>query len=154
MNPEEKIKQLQITIPSAPKAVGLYKPVLVSQFYAYFSGHLPILENGTVITGHVGQDITIERGAEAARVVGLNILGSLRETLGSLDKVKSVIKLMGMVRSKPDFAEHAKVINGCSELFRDIWGDDRGVGVRSAFGVSGLPVNASVEIEGIFQLVE
>ena len=98
--------------------------------------------------------LSIEEGAAAARLVGLSVLSSLKEKLGSLNQISRLVKLLGMVNAPSSFSEHPKVINGCSELFREIWGEDLGVGVRSAFGVSGLPGNASVEIEGIFQLAQ
>ena len=92
-----------------------------------------------MITGKIGEELTIEEGRDAARLVGLNILASAKQELGSLDRVRSVVKLLGMVNATEDFIQHPQIINGCSELFSEIWGDDYGVGVRSAFGVSGLP---------------
>ena len=97
-------------------------------------------------------NLQLKMGKAAARQVGLNILASVKQELGTLDRVSSVVKLLGMVNSTNDFTQHPQVINGCSELFKDIWGDDNGVGVRSAFGVSGLPAGVPVEIEGIFKL--
>ena len=107
-----------------------------------------------MLTGRVGPELSIEEGAAAARHIGLSVLSSLKEKLGSLNQISRLVKLLGMVNAPSSFSEHPKVINGCSELFREIWGEDLGVGVRSAFGVSGLPGNASVEIEGIFQLAQ
>ena len=152
MNPDKMITELNLEIPPAPKAAGLYKPVLLQGDLIYFSGHLPILFDGSMITGRIGTEITIEEGVAAARHTGLSILSSVKEELGSLNEISRLVKLLGMVNATPDFSEHPKVINGCSELFQEIWGEDFGVGIRSAFGVSGLPGNASVEIEGIFQL--
>lgn len=152
MNPDKMITELNLEIPPAPKAAGLYKPVLLLGDLIYFSGHLPILFDGSMITGRIGTEITIEEGVAAARHTGLSILSSVKEELGSLNEISRLVKLLGMVNATPDFSEHPKVINGCSELFQEIWGEDFGVGIRSAFGVSGLPGNASVEIEGIFQL--
>ena len=152
MNPDKMITELNLEIPPAPKAAGLYKPVLLLGDLIYFSGHLPILFDGSMITGRIGTEITIEEGVAAARHTGLSILSSVKEKLGSLNEISRLVKLLGMVNATPDFSEHPKVINGCSELFQEIWGEDFGVGIRSAFGVSGLPGNASVEIEGIFQL--
>lgn len=148
----EKLSKLGITLPPPPSAAGLYKPVLISGNQIYFSGHLPILSDGSMITGKVGHEMTVEEGKEAARQAGLNILSSVKQALGTLDRVSSVIKLLGMVNATVEFTQHPQVINGCSELFKDIWGDDKGVGVRSAFGVSGLPAGVPVEIEGIFKL--
>jgi enamine deaminase RidA (YjgF/YER057c/UK114 family) len=150
----EKLSELEITLPAAPKAAGLYKTILIEGRLAMFSGHLPILEGGSMITGKVGVDLTVEEGALAARQVGLNIIASLQSELGDLDRVERVCKLLGMVNSESSFTQHPLVVNGCSKLFCDIWGDDLGVGVRSAFGVSGLPGNVAVEIEGTFLLKE
>ena len=107
---------------------------------------------GEMITGRVGVDLTVEEGSRAAMQVGLNILSSLRAELGDLDRIERVCKLLGMVNAGPDFTQHPVVINGCSQLFFDLLGEDFGVGTRSAFGVSGLPGNAAVEIEGSFIL--
>jgi hypothetical protein len=133
---------------------GLYKPVLINDGVASFSGHLPIGIDGKMITGRVGVDLTVEEGSRAARQVGLNILSSLRAELGELDRIERVCKLLGMVNAGPGFTQHPAVINGCSQLFFDLLGQDFGVGTRSAFGVSGLPGNAAVEIEGSFILKE
>ena len=152
MTPTEMLSELAIDLPSPPAAAGLYKPVLVENDLIYFSGHLPIRDDGTMIAGKVGVELTVEDGKAAARQVGLNILASVKQELGTLDRVSSVVKLLGMVNSTNDFTQHPQVINGCSELFKDIWGDDNGVGVRSAFGVSGLPAGVPVEIEGIFKV--
>jgi enamine deaminase RidA (YjgF/YER057c/UK114 family) len=130
----------------------MYKPLIVQDGLAYFSGHLPLLPNGGLITGKVGEDLGVEEAFNAAHQVGLNILATVRESLGSLNRVERVIKLLGMVNAISDYTQHPQVINGCSELFRDIWGEDCGVGTRSAFGVSGLPAGACVEIEGVFSL--
>ena len=151
---EKALLEQRIELPPAPKAAGLYKPLFVLDGLAYFSGHLPILPDGTMITGEVGESLSVEDGAEAARQTGLNVLATVRENLGSLDRVDRVVKLLGMVNAGPGFSAHPQVVNGCSELFRDLWGEDRGVGVRSAFGVSGLPAGACVEIEGVFSLRE
>jgi enamine deaminase RidA (YjgF/YER057c/UK114 family) len=105
-----------------------------------------------MITGKLGADFSTEKGKEAARVVGLNILASVTAHLGSIDRIEQVVKLLGMVNAVDSYTEHPLVINGCSELFKEIWGEDLGVGVRSAYGVSGLPAGAAVEIEGIFRI--
>jgi enamine deaminase RidA (YjgF/YER057c/UK114 family) len=154
MTAEESFLRLGIELPPAPKAAGLYKPLFVQDGLAYFSGHLPLLPDGGMILGKVGENLSVDEGARAARQVGLNILATVRESLGSLDRVKRVIKLLGMVNAVTEFGQHPQVVNGCSELFRDVWGEDCGVGTRSAFGVSGLPAGACVEIEGILSLRE
>lgn len=120
---------------------------------AYVSGHGPVRLDGTLIQGRVGLDLSLEEGYAAARQVGLAILATLREQLGSLDKVRRIVKLLGMVNSAPDFYEHPKVINGCSELFAQVFGEDAGIGARSAVGMGPLPGNIAVEIEAVFELV-
>jgi enamine deaminase RidA (YjgF/YER057c/UK114 family) len=149
---EEKLSELGYKLPPPPQAAGLYKPVLVNDGLASFSGHLPIENDGEMIKGRVGVDLTVEEASLAARQVGLNILSSLRVEIGDLDRIERVCKLLGMVNAGPDFTQHPAVINGCSQLFFDLLGGDFGVGTRSAFGVSGLPGNAAVEIEGSFIL--
>ncbi|MCC6235144.1 MAG: RidA family protein [Verrucomicrobiales bacterium] len=152
MTPEARFAALNLTLPPAPKPVAVYKPLVVFGNAAYVSGHGPVRSDRTLITGVVGRDLTLEEGKAAARQVGLAILATLRDQLGSLDRVKRVIKTLGMVNSAPDFLEHPKVINGCSELFAEIWGPDLGVGARSAVGMGPLPGNIPVEIEVIFEL--
>jgi enamine deaminase RidA (YjgF/YER057c/UK114 family) len=154
MQPTEKLSELGIVLPSAPKVAGLYKPVILDQNLLYFSGHLPLLSDGGMINGKLGADFSTEKGKEAARLVGVNILASVIAHLGSIDRVDRVVKLLGMVNAVDSYTEHPLVINGCSELFKEIWGEDLGVGVRSAYGVSGLPGGAAVEIEGILKIKE
>ena len=152
MTPEQRLIQLQLTLPPAPKPAAVYKPIVLVDRLAYVSGHGPVLAENTLITGVVGRDLGLQEGYAAARQTGLAILATLREHLGNLDRVKRVVKLLGMVNSAPDFYEHPKVINGCSELFVEIWGPVAGIGARSAVGMGPLPGNIAVEIEGIFEL--
>ena len=152
MSAEARLSELALELPTAPVPVAVYKPVVIVGNIAYVSGHGPLLPDGKLITGQVGSDLTLEQGKQAARQVGLAMLSTLKKHVGSLDNVKRVIKLLGMVNSAPDFYDHPKVINGCSELFAEIWGSDHGVGARSAVGMGPLPGNISVEIEGIFEL--
>ena len=119
---------------------------------AYVSGHGPVRLDGSLVTGVVGRDLDLAAGRDAARQVGLAILATLRSELGSLDRIKRIVKVLGMVNSAPDFYEHPKVINGCSELFAEIWGPELGIGARSAVGMGPLPGNIAVEIEAIFEL--
>jgi len=119
---------------------------------AYLSGHGPYLPDGGYLLGKVGSDLTLDDGRQAARQTGLAILATLRTQLGSLNRVKRVIKLLGMVNATPDFGEHPQVINGCSELFAEVFGPEAGIGARSAVGMGSLPGNIAVEIEGIFEL--
>lgn len=148
----EFLTQHKLEMPPAPKAMGVYKPVVVVGNMAYVSGHGPLLPDGSLMVGRVGSEVDQQAGYNAARQTGLAILASLKQHLGSLDKVERVIKTLGMVNSTPDFKDHPKVINGCSELFAEVWGPDHGVGARSAVGMGSLPGNISVEIEVIFQL--
>lgn len=150
MSVEEKLKSLGLSLPPAPKAAGVYKPVVVVGNLAYVSGHGPLNSDGTLMIGRVGSEVNQQWGYDAARQTGLAILASLKAH-GSIDKVKRVIKTLGMVNATPEFTQHPAVINGCSELFRSIWGED-GVGARSAVGMGSLPGNISVEIEVIFEL--
>jgi enamine deaminase RidA (YjgF/YER057c/UK114 family) len=150
--PESRVTQLKLDLPPAPKAMGVYKPVVVVGNIAYVSGHGPLKADGTLITGRVGADLDLAAGKNAARQTGLAILATLRTGLGSLDRVHRVIKVLGMVNSTAEFADHPKVINGCSELFAEVFGTDQGVGARSAVGMGSLPGNIAVEIEGIFEL--
>ncbi|MEQ1853383.1 MAG: RidA family protein [Chthoniobacteraceae bacterium] len=152
MTPEQRLASLNVTLPPAPKPVAVYKPLVVVGNLAYVSGHGPLRADKTLITGVVGRDLNLDGGKEAARQVGLAILATLREQLGSLDRVKRLIKVLGMVNTAPDFYDHPKVINGCSELFAEIWGTEDGVGARSAVGMGPLPGNIAVEIEAIFEL--
>jgi enamine deaminase RidA (YjgF/YER057c/UK114 family) len=151
--PEVRLSSLNIQLPPAPKPAGIYKPIVVSGNLAYISGHGPLRSDGTLITGRVGADLDIEQGKAAARQVGLTILATVRAQLGTLDRVRRVIKLLGMVNSTPEFQQHPAVINGCSELFADVFGTEHGIGARSAVGMGSLPGNIAVEIEAIFELV-
>ncbi len=152
MSPDERIAQLGLELPPAPKPVAVYKPLVVIGNLAYVSGHGPLKTDKTLITGRVGADLDLAAGKNAARQVGLAILATLRSELGSLNRVKRLVKVLGMVNSTPDFREHPAVINGCSELFADVFGADNGIGARSAVGMGSLPGNIAVEIEAIFEL--
>lgn len=152
MTPEKNFAALNETLPVIPTPKAIYKPCLIDGNYLYVSGHVPIRPDGTRIAGKVGQDIDAEEAQKIARLVGLCILSSIRNTLGSLDKVKKVIKVLGMVNATPEFEKHPFVINGCSELFAQVWGEDNGIGVRSAVGMGSLPDRVPVEVEAIFAL--
>ena len=152
MSNEARVAQLELELPPAPKPVAVYKPLVIAGNMAYVSGHGPLKPDKTLITGRVGADLDLAAGKAAARQTGLAILATLREQLGSLDRVKRVIKVLGMVNSTPNFGEHPAVINGCSELFADVFGRDNGIGARSAVGMGSLPGNIAVEIEAIFEI--
>ena len=153
MSHETRFSSLGLSLPPAPKPVAVYRPLVIHAGLAYVSGHGPLRTDGTLISGRVGSDLTLDEGKAAARQVGLAILATLRNELGSLDRVRRVIKVLGMVNSAPDFLDHPKVINGCSELFAEVFGAEDGIGARSAVGMGPLPGNIAVEIEGIFELV-
>ena len=149
--PDEQLQQAGFTLPPQPKTGGIYKPFLQSGNLIYVSGHGPVMEDGSLIKGKVGFDINADAAKLAARQTGLTILATLKAGLGSLDKIKRVIKVFGMVICTLDFEQKPYVINGCSDLFAQIWGED-GIGVRSAVGMGSLPGNIPVEIEAIFEL--
>lgn len=149
---ESRFASLQLVLPPAPKPVAVYQPLVLVGSLAHVSGHGPLRSDGSLITGVVGRDLTLEQGKDAARQVGLAMLSTLRERLGSLDRVRRVVKLLGFVNSAPDFYDHPRVINGCSELFAAVWGPADGVGARSAVGLGPLPGNIAVEVEGLFEL--
>jgi len=149
---EERLSIMGLALPPAPDPVGVYKPYLIEGSYLYLSGHGPVLPDKSLITGRIGKDLDIEQGKLAARQVGLAMLSTIIRNLGSLDRIKRVIKVLGMVNCTADFERHPYVINGCSELFMAVWGEGNGVGVRSAVGMGSLPNNIPVEIEALFEL--
>lgn len=150
--PDERFEQLGLILPPAPKPIGVYKPFLIVDKVAFVSGHGTVKADGTLIIGKIGKELTQEQGKEAAQQVGLAILATLKKNLGSFNKIKRVIKTLGMVNCVPEFEKHPFIINGCSELFAKVWGEDSGVGVRSAVGMGSLPDNIPVEIEAMFEL--
>lgn len=152
MNADDKFKSLGLTLPPAPKPVGVYKPCLIDGKYLYVSGHGPVQNDRSLVIGRIGKEMNMEQGKLAAKQVGLAILSTIQENIGSLDKIKRVIKVLGMVNCTPDFEKHPYVINGCSELFAAVWGEENGIGVRSAVGFGSLPDNIPVEIEALFEL--
>jgi enamine deaminase RidA (YjgF/YER057c/UK114 family) len=152
-NPETRIQELHLTLPPAPKPMAKYKPAVLAGNMLYVSGHGPAkLNENSPVAGRVGADLTLEQGKEAARLVGLNILSTVRATLGTLNKVKRLVKTLGMVNCTADFKDQPMVINGFSELMADVFGQDAGVGARSAVGMGSLPVGIPVEVECIFEV--
>ena len=130
--PETRIQELHLTLPPAPKPVAKYKTAVLVGNMLYVSGHGPgEVTDKTPMTGKVGDDLTLEQGKESARPVGLNILGTVKATLGSLDKVKRLVKTLGMVNCTPDFKDQPQVINGFSELMAEVFGEDAGVGAAA-----------------------
>ena len=153
MSAEKRLIELKLELPPAPKPVAVYRTVVVAGNVAYVSGHGPLKSDGTMISGRVGSDLDLAAGKAAARQTSLAILASLRAQLGSLDRVKRLLKVLGLVNATPDFRDHPAVINGCSELFAEVFGPENGIGARSAVGAGSLPGNIAVEIEAIFEIV-
>ncbi|TCC98155.1 RidA family protein [Pedobacter psychroterrae] len=149
---DAQFEKLGLSLPPAPTPLGVYKPCLVDEKYLYLSGHGPVRDDKSLIIGRIGQDIDQEVGKLAARQVGLTMLSTIKSNLGSLNRVKRVIKVLGMVNCTPDFEKHPFIINGCSELFAQVWGEENGIGTRSAVGFGSLPDNIPVEIEALFEL--
>ena len=152
MNAEKRLVELKLELPPAPKPVAVYRTMVVAGNVAYISGHGPLKSDGTMISGRVGADLDLAAGKAAARQTGLAILATLRANLGSLDRVSRLLKTFGMVNATPDFRDHPAVINGCSELFAEVFGPENGIGARSAVGMGSLPGNIAVEIEAIFEI--
>src|SRR5674476_970942 len=150
-DPDLRIIELGLILPPAPKPAGVYKPVLVVDRFLYVSGQGPIRSDGTLIMGRLGADLDTEEGKLAARQVGLTMLSTIKSHFGDLKKIKRIVKTLGMVNSTPEFDSHPAVINGFSELMAEVFGEENGVGVRSAVGVM-LPGNIAVEIEAMFEL--
>ena len=152
LSPEERFKKMGLILPPAPLPMGVYKPCLIDGQHLYISGHGPFKEDSSLIIGRIGEDMDIEAGKLAARQVGLSILSTIKTHVGSLNKIKRVIKVLGMINCTADFGRHPYVMNGCSQLFADIWGQENGIGVRSAVGMGSLPDGIPVEIEALFEL--
>lgn len=147
----KRIKALGLILPPAPKPLGVYRPLLVEGNFVYVSGQGPVLDEKSLIMGKVGRDLDRDQGKNAARQVGLTMLSTLVTHLNPELRIKRVIKVFGMVNATPEFEEHPYVINGFSELMVEVFGEDYGIGARSAVGMS-LPQNIAVEIEAQFLL--
>jgi len=152
MSAEQKLQELKLDLPPVPAPFGVYKPILIQGELVYLSGHGPLKSDGSVIIGRVGQDLETEDAYNAARQTGLAILSTLKSQLGSLDRITQVVKLLGFVNCTSDFKQHPSVIDGCSELFVEVFGREIGIGVRSAVGTNTLPGNIPVEIECVFEI--
>ena len=149
---EERLKTLGIELPSAPKPIAVYVPAVRVGNLLFVSGTGPTKPDGTMVRGKVGSDLTLADGYAAARLVGLSTLGTVRATLGSLDAVVRLVKVLGMVNCTPTFGDQPKVINGFSELMVQVFGEKNGKAARSAVGMGSLPNNIAVEIESIFEV--
>ncbi|MEM9186583.1 MAG: RidA family protein [Planctomycetota bacterium] len=152
MTPEARFADLGLTLPPAPKAIGLYKPLVFVGDFIHTSGHGPLRPDGTLLCGCVGAELDVEQGYAAARQTGLAMLATLRSQLGSLDRVARLVKTFGLVRASPGFTDHPAVINGFSELMREVFGDQHGVAARSAVGAASLPAGMAVEVEAVFEV--
>jgi enamine deaminase RidA (YjgF/YER057c/UK114 family) len=148
MSAEARLKELGVVLPALAKPVANYVPYRIVGNVLYLSGQGPRDENGNMLAGKLGAEINIEEGYRRARLVGLGLLAAMRDALGSLDRVDYIVKLLGMVNATPDFNDPPKVINGCSDLFVDVFGE-AGRHARSAVGHVTLPNQISVEIEAI-----
>ncbi len=152
MSADEKLAELGYELPPAPKAVGVYRPAIVVGNLCHTSGHVPLLPDGSLITGCVGRDADEAAGYNAAKQAGLTILATLKNHFKSLDRIQRVIKIFGLVNCTDDFTGQPGVMNGCSELMKEVFGDENGIGARSAVGTNSLPLGVMVEIEAIFEI--
>ena len=153
MSVAERLEELGLALPPPPPPVGMYRAALRSGHWLMVSGQLPMRDGAIVHPGHVAGDEDIEAGREAARVATLNALSAIEALHGGLDGLR-VVRLVGYVASAPDFTAHPAVINGASELLRDLFGEEHGVGTRLALGVAALPLGAAVEIDLILEDTE
>lgn len=152
MGAQSRVKELNLELPPPPKPAGVYRPLLIVGNLAYVSGHGPLRPDGTLITGRVGQDLDQQAAYAAARQTGLAILATLQSGLGSLDRVKRLVKTFGLVNCTEDFTTQPAVLNGYSELMVQVFGEEQGIGARSAVGTNSLPSNIPVEIEAVFEI--
>lgn len=150
MTPEQKLASLGLTLPEIPTPVANYVPFKIAGDMLYLSGQGPRRNDGTMLTGKVGRDVTTEQAYQHAQMIGLGLLAAAKAAVGDLSRLEA-IKLLGMVNGVPEFAEQPKVINGCSDLFVEVLGE-RGRHARSAVGMGSLPGNITVEIEAIFRI--
>ena len=150
-SPEKRIASLGLELPPAPKPAGVYRPTLLVDKFLYVSGQGPMKLDGSLIKGRIGKDLDLDQGKLAARQVGLTMLSSIQSHFGRLDNIKRVVKVLGMVDCTDDFTKQPLVINGFSELMVDIFGEENGIGVRSAVGMT-LPHGIPVEIEAMFEI--
>ena len=151
-NAEEQLTAQGLTLPESIPLGGLYKPVVIAGNLAYISGHGPYLGNGKYMTGRLGYDLDLAAGQAAARQTGLALLRTMKDHFKDLSRVKRIIKALGFVNSTEHFSQQPQVMNGFSELMRDIFGEESGVSARSAIGTNVLPGNISVEIELIIEI--
>jgi enamine deaminase RidA (YjgF/YER057c/UK114 family) len=151
MTPEQRLEALGLTLPPVPTPVANYVPFRLAGNLLYLSGQGPKRPDGSYRVGRLGRDISVEDAYQEARLTGLGLLAVAKAALGSLERIEAVLKLLGMVNAEPDFADHPKVINGCSDLLVDVLGE-AGRHARSAVGMGSLPNRMAVEIEAIFMV--
>ncbi len=151
MQVEARLKELGIDLPPAITPVANYVPAVVTGNLVFLSGHGPVKEDGTLVTGKVGADLTVEEGYETARLIAMGLLGSLKAQIGDLNRVKRIVKLLGLVNCTAEFTDQPKVINGASDFLVEVFGE-KGKHARSAVGTNALPMNISVEIEMIVEV--
>lgn len=149
-DPESKLLTLGITLPKVPQPVANYVGGIQVGHLLFLAGHGPLLEDGTYITGKLGQELTLEQGYEAARITGLGQLAKIKASLGNLDRVKQIVQIRGMVNAVPTFTDHSLVTNGISDLVVAVFGE-RGKHVRTSVGMASLPNNIAVEIDMIVE---
>jgi enamine deaminase RidA (YjgF/YER057c/UK114 family) len=152
VNPEQRLRDLGLEIPPVPSAVANYVGAVRVENLLFVSGHGPVKDGKNTFIGKLGRDLEIEQGREAAQLVALNMLATIKEAVGDLDLVERAVKLLVMVNSMPDFQDQPQVANGASDLLVGVFGEERGKHARSAVGMGALPFGISVEIEGIFQV--
>jgi enamine deaminase RidA (YjgF/YER057c/UK114 family) len=152
MSHEARLKELKIELPPAAQPVAIYRLLTEAGGLVYVSGHGPVGADGTAICGKVGDTVDTKTGYEAARRTGLKMLATLGAHFGSLDRVRRLVKTTGFVNATPDFKDHPAVVNGFSELMRDVFGPEAGIGARSSLGIGSLPAGWAVEIEAIFEI--
>lgn len=152
LSPEQRVRELGLTLPDPQGPSATLVPAVLSGNMLYCSGHGPRVPEGQRSSGKVGADMEVEEAAELARLVGLNVLATVRNSLGSLDRVARLVKTLGMVNSAPDFTGQSRVVNGFSQVMIDVFGEELGKGARSAVGMASLPVGWAVEIEAIFEV--
>jgi enamine deaminase RidA (YjgF/YER057c/UK114 family) len=150
-DPDLRIKELGLELPQPPKPMGVYKPVVVACKFLHVSGQGPLKTDGTTIKGRLGEDLDLAQGKDAARQVGLTMLATIKANFGDLKKIKRIVRTLGMVNSTPEFGQQPAVINGFSELMAEVFGEENGIGARSAVGMM-LPNNIAVEIEATFEI--
>ncbi len=151
MSAEENLKKLNIDLPKAPDPVGSYVASKIAGNLVFISGQVPFDSGGKLIKGKVGKELSLERAQEAAKFCALNLLAQLKKICGNLDKVKGCVKITGYVNSIDSFIDQPKVINGASDLISKVFGD-KGKHARAAISANSLPLGASIEVEGIFEI--